>query len=144
MQAMVRITHRFGFDRIKVALVAVGILTSTIIGAAAVYQRDGGSETRQSVNVQDERAGTAHLEANGLPVAPNVVSDRSSGTEHLEANGLPVAPMVAVAQSGGTGSLEANGLPVAPAVSPTQSADTAYLEANGLPIVPALPNDLEN
>jgi hypothetical protein len=132
MQATVQ-TTRFGIHRIKLALVAAGVLSSTIVGAVALTWIDGGETavpgpTSTSLMVQhsqhryfeigpyptmrNERAGTAYLEANGLPVAPVVVGVQVTGTEYLEANGLPVAPVVIQAQSTGTEYLEANGVPV--------------------------------
>jgi hypothetical protein len=132
MQSTVQ-TTRFGIDRIKLALVAAGVLTSTVVGAAALTWIDGGEtavpaqtsttltmqhgqhryfEIDQSSTMRNEHAGTAYLEANGLPVAPVVVGVQGAGTEYLEANGLPVAPTVIQPQSTGTEYLEANGLPV--------------------------------
>jgi hypothetical protein len=132
MQATVQ-TTRFGFNRIKLALVAAGVLSITIVGAVVLTWIDGGEtavqaqtsttltmqpsqhryfEIGQPATMRNERAGTAYLEANGLPVAPIVVGVQVTGTEYLEANRLPVAPVVSQAQSTGTEYLEANGLPI--------------------------------
>jgi hypothetical protein len=139
MQATVQ-TTRSGFNRMKLTLVAAGILVSSVttVGALSLTGALPGIGGEETVSM-NATAADAQLRALAMDRAEftewqSRIAVVATDTDNLEANGLPIVPAVGPAESADTEYLEANGLPVVPIVIQPQSTGTEYLEANGLPI----------
>ena len=100
MQATVHTTW-FGIDRIKLALVAAGVLVSSIAVTSTISLTDVGGDEANSRAQDVAVVEPAHRPTDrgaGLAWQHNV-SWASNGTEALEANGLPIAPHTAADSS---------------------------------------------
>jgi hypothetical protein len=96
MQATGRTTW-FGIDRMKLTLVAAGILVTGMTATAALSLIDiSGNEadTSPAVSAAVEPVHRPTDRGVGLPWE-NSVLGANGGTENLEANGLPIAPIEA-------------------------------------------------
>jgi hypothetical protein len=101
MQATVRTNNGFGFDRIKTALVAAGLLVTTIAGTAALqllHDTDSVAPARIAASVHNDKTTWRFAEINALPEAS--VQPVDWATIHFaEINALPeaaVAPLTDV------------------------------------------------
>ncbi len=133
MQATGR-TNGFGFGSFKVALVAVGILASTIVGTAAVTlinDTPDGVTARVTSPAVNDKTGYRFLEINQMPEA-SVTRVDAAQLRLMEINQLPIAPVVKV-DVAQLRLMEINELPVAETVVPLQRYNYRFLEINQLP-----------
>lgn len=134
MQATIRTTNGFGFDRIKVTLVAAGMLATAIAGTAAVQLANdttGDSVTHNSPGAYAPQPAWRIAEMNALPVA-SAAQVTYADLRFAEMNLLPAAAVEATT-SARIWFAEANTLPDATVATPADRDDYRFAEINQLP-----------
>ena len=99
MQATVQTTW-FGIDRIKLTLVATGILVTGLTATTVLSLTDiNGDEARSSArDIAIVEPAQRPMDRGGIRTWERGTSPASTDTSTLEANGLPIAPAVVQAR----------------------------------------------